>query len=133
MSQLDLFTAPVTQGSHRKRSRQTSVDAARSMSGDVLTNQQREVLEVVAANPCHGATAYEIATQLGYQQNVVARRCTDLGEMGFAQRRSGFYGEEEVFMSRPGSSGRQCDVWFATDKGLSWLAGTVDVPTGDRL
>lgn len=131
-SQLGLFDPPV-RGTARRRDPKTSKDAARSMSGEVLTAQQRQVLEVIAANPCHGATAYELATQLGFQQNVMARRCTDLGERGFAYRKSGWIGDEEVFVSRPGSSGRQCDAWFATDKGLSWLRGEIDVQVNGYL
>lgn len=132
-AQPSLFDAPITSGTHRKRERQTSVDAARSMSGPVLNKQQREALAVVAANPCEGATAYELATQLGFQQNVMARRLSDLGEMGYAFRRWGWIGEEQVYEARPGSSGRRCDVWRATDAGLEWLSGVVDVATASRL
>lgn len=118
------FAAPITSGSHRKNSRQSSVDAARSMSGEVLNNQQRLVLTrlswVIDAN------AYEVAKALQFtvQQNVVARRFDDLEAMGLAERTE---------TKRAGGSKRQIDVWRCTSKGLGWLRGVVSVDVGERL
>lgn len=126
MNQLGLFDAPITRGGTRKTSRQTSVDAARTMSGVILRDQQRKVLQVVEAC-AYGATAFEVAVQLGLQQNVMAKRLSELGEMGLTFRRTGQIGSETVCESRPGGSGRRCDVWRVTGTGRARLAGVVDV------
>lgn len=115
-AQLSLDYSDSRQGSHRKRDRQSSVDAARSMSGSVLRAQQRLVLTRLSW--VLDANAYEVSQSLNVQQNVVARRFDDLEEMGLAARTG---------TKRVGSSSRQCDVWAITRKGLRWLDGMVDV------
>jgi DNA-binding MarR family transcriptional regulator len=123
MNQLALnLDAPITRGTARKRDRQTAVDAALSMSTGHLTNQQMLVLRRLSWRL--DGTAYEIASELGMQQSVVARRFTDLGQMGMAERNG---------IKREGSTGRFCDCWQVTRDGLRWLEGVVDVPTGERL
>lgn len=115
--QLSLGYDAPTSGAHRKRDRQSAVDAARSM-GDYLTGQQTLVLRRLSWQ--HDANAYELAGALGLQQSVVARRLTDLHKMGLAERNG---------VKRPGSSGRLGDCWRCTRRGLDWLAGVVDVRT----
>lgn len=133
MAQLGLFDAPATRGTARKRDRQTAKDAAASMAGDVLRDQQRKVLDVVAACWEHGATAYEVATQLGLQQNVMAKRLGELGDLGLTQRRTGAIGGELIYEARPGGSGRRCDVWRITDAGRERVRGMVDVQVAGYL
>lgn len=123
-SQLSLLELTPTQGSHRKNDPQTSVDAARSMFGDVLNNQQRLILTRLSW--VLDANAYEVSKALSFrvQQNVVSRRFDDLEAMGMAERTGA---------KREGSSSRMGDVWRCTRKGLQWLQGEVDVPTGEYL
>jgi hypothetical protein len=116
-AQLGLFDAPATRGTSRKRDRATSQAAARSMEGEHLTDQQRQVLEVVS-RAWIGATAYECAVELGFQQSVMSRRIKDLIELGLAR----YDGEE-----RPGGSGRMCSVAVCTERGLDFLSGVVEV------
>lgn len=111
MNQLLLTFDDTRQGAHRKRDRQTSVDAARSMLGDHLTNQQDLVLTRLSWKV--DANAYELACELGYQQSVVARRLTDLWELGLADRNG---------IKRQGGTGRFGDCWQITEAGRKWLA-----------
>lgn len=123
-AQLDLFDAPVRSGAHRHSDRQSSVDAARSMSGDVLNKQQLLILTRLSWVP--DANAYEVSKALSFrvQPNVVSRRFDDLELMGMAERTG---------TKREGSSKRMGDVWRCTRKGHQWLQGEVDVPTGTYL
>lgn len=114
VDQLDLFAAPATRGASRSTDPQTSRDAGRSMSGAVLGDQQMQVLGAIGVD----ATAYEIAECLWargsrIQQNVVARRLTDLRENGWVR----LTGE-----TRPGSSARQQLVFAVTAAGRDVLA-----------
>lgn len=132
MSQASLFDVPVTRGSARKRDRATAQDAAKSMSGDVLNKQQMEVLR--AAIRCeHGLTAYEAEQQLGYQQNVMSKRLGEVEQMHYLERRYGWIAGEKKYESRPGRSGRQCDVYRATDYGREIAQGVETVETGSYL
>lgn len=84
------------------------------MSGHVLPDQQRLVLESVGRS----ATAFDVAVDLtrrGHhvQQNVVAKRLTELGELEMIELTG------EV---RPGSSHRNQQAWRLTDKGRDYLA-----------
>ena len=78
----------------------TSHSAAASMI-DHLGHQRRQVMACIGV--VGGATAYEVAERLGLQQNVVARRCTDLRELGRII---------DSGRRRPGSSGRLGIVWI---------------------
>lgn len=62
-----------------------------------------------------GATAYEVAARSEIQQSVVARRMTDLHQLGLV-RDSG--------RTRPGSSGRQLIIWMLTEAGRKALKGS---------
>lgn len=115
MNQPALFAYPPTRGTSRRNDPRTSKDAAKSMSADVLNQQQRVVLAAVGDD----ATAYEIVVALAargrmIQQNVVARRLTDLRKRGFVVATGG---------TRPGSSARELTVYEVTPSGRSWLEG----------
>lgn len=62
-----------------------------------------------------GATAYEVAARSEFQQSVVARRCTDLRDLGFVS---------DSGRTRPGSSGRHLIIWYLTDSGRAALKGS---------
>jgi predicted ArsR family transcriptional regulator len=74
------------------------------MLGQAGTTQRQEVLAAIDAAGNYGCTAYELADWLGIQQNVAARRCTDLERLGLIRTN----GE-----TRPGSSSRKLLVWVA--------------------
>jgi DNA-binding MarR family transcriptional regulator len=56
----------------------------------------------------NGATAYQIATELGRQQGSVAKRLSDLHAAGFVC---------DTGTTRPGSSRQPCIVWAVTVAG----------------
>lgn len=114
----------------------SSRDAALSLTGGVLRAQQWEVFELVALKGT--ATAYEVAQLSGIQQNVVAKRMTELrgepnGEPLCPVLLERVYGEDGKPLTRSGRSGRGSVVHRLTPLGKEWLAGTVTVKTGDRL
>lgn len=118
--QQQLFGAPATRGASRRSDPHTSRDAGRSMSGDVLRDQQALVLGALSWH--EDATAFELWGDLwqrflpghprGPKENVVARRLTELHEMGLIR----LTGD-----TRPGSSSRRQQVWEITDKGREVL------------
>lgn len=103
-----LFDAPPTRGASRATDPATSRDAARSLSGPVLRDQQALVLRSV--DWLIEASAWEIHCHLGYrvQQNVVAKRLGELVDLGMVR----FTGK-----TRPGSSHRLQRVYALTDAG----------------
>ena len=109
MTQPSLFDAPATRGASRASDPRTSRDAGRSMTGQVLRDQQALVLGCVGST----ATAWEITTTLlrrGHrvQQNVVAKRLSELRELGLVRLTGG---------TRPGSSHRHQQVYALTERG----------------
>jgi hypothetical protein len=82
----------------------TSQAAAASMRGRPLSKQRAQVLSFIRASNT-GATAFEISVVLEMQQSVVARRCTDLHELGLIV---------DSGRTRPGSTGRQLTVWVTS-------------------
>ena len=122
MAQPSLFEAPATRGASRRSDPQSSRDAGRSMSGEVLRDQQALVLRLVAEVAAAGdgdATAAEVARHawvrhgLHLQQNVAAKRLGELREKAMV-REAG---------TRPGWTGRSCLCFALTAKGREWLAG----------
>lgn len=122
MAQPTLFDAPVTRGASRRSDPQSSRDAGRSMSGEVLRYQQALVLGLVAEVAAAGegdATAAEVAQHaweahgLHLQQNVAAKRLGELREKAMV-RETG---------TRPGWTGRPCLRFALTAAGREWLAG----------
>lgn len=123
MAQPSLFDAPATRGASRRREPQTSREAARSMSGHVLRDQQAFVLRVLAslADPANEwkATAAEVARfalvkhYRPLQQNVAAKRLGELREKGLVREQG----------TRPGWTGRPCICFALTAAGREWLAG----------
>lgn len=114
VQQLGIFDIPATRGASRRSDPATSREAARSVSGEVLRDQQALVLGCIRGD----ATAWEITTVLlhrghGVQQNVVAKRLTELRELGMVR----LTGE-----TRPGVSHRRQQVWTVTDKGREAVA-----------
>ena len=93
----------------------TSHDAADHHDG--LSAQRRMVLAALA-DKGH-ATAYELLCHLATyrpivpQQSVIARRLTDLHELGLV---------EDTGTTRPGSSKRRLIVWRITNDGREALA-----------
>lgn len=96
----------------------TSRDAAEAMSAESLAKQSLAVLRCVHDAGGVGVTASAIAKALTtdswrpVQQNVVARRLTDLYRMGLI-RKTG--------ITRPGASGRQLTVYAVTLDGAAAL------------
>lgn len=94
----------------------TSHAAAASIA-DGLSAQRRSVYDALRDVERHnphraGGTAYEIQLRLAYtghapQQSVIARRLTDLRDLGFVV---------DTGQRRPGSSGRQLICWTAVDR-----------------
>lgn len=94
----------------------TSHAAAASIA-DGLSAQRRAVFDAVRTVERHnphrvGATAYEVQAVLAYtghapQQSVIARRLTDLRDLGLVV---------DSGVRRPGSSGRQLICWKAVDR-----------------
>lgn len=110
MSQPSLFDAPAERGASRGSDPATSREAGRSMSGQVLRDQQALVLGSVSAS---GSTAWQVTCDLlrrGHtvQQNVVAKRLGELRDLGMVR----LTGE-----TRPGSSSRHLQVFALTDAG----------------
>lgn len=101
----------------------TSKAAAESMTPEVLSKQRSDVLcvllEVHRRNDGRGATAWDVVRRWSFasakppMQNVVARRLTDLEQLGFVE----VNGEE-----RPGSSSRMQKVHYPTAKALEVAA-----------
>lgn len=120
-AQPSLFDAPATRGASRASDPQTSRDAARSMSGEVLRDQQALVLGALAWH--EDATAFELWGDLwqrflpghprGPKENVICKRLGELAEMGMVARTGD---------TRPGSSHRHQMVWRITDKGREAVA-----------
>lgn len=111
MSQPTLFDAPATRGASRQSDPATSREAARSVSGTVLRDQQALVLSAVG----YAATAYEVWERLSarghrVKENVCSKRLGELRELGMV-RLTG--------MTRPGSSSRPQQVFALTDEGRS--------------
>lgn len=83
----------------------TSHIAAESMA-DHLTDQQALVLRTIRDAGDDGRTAHDIALRLSTpswqaQANVMARRCTDLADLGLIV----------AVGTRPGATGRPRQVW----------------------
>lgn len=101
----------------------TSKAAAESLPAPVLSVQRHAVLAAVEAierfNPHKvGATAYEVMARMAFTghgpaQNIVARRLTDLRELGFV---------EDSGVTRPGGSNRPLVAWRITATGIEALA-----------
>lgn len=114
MNEPTLFDYAPTQGSVRSTDPQTSIDAARSMTGRVLCDQQELVLRALGHIDC---TAYEVWLRLQDEparpkENVISRRLTDLRMAGML---------ELTGTTRPGSSNRGQQVHRVTDKGREFL------------
>ena len=120
MSLFDAFDAPLPD-SVRPSDPDTSHAAAASIA-PVLSAQRRDVLAAAAAvadaNPHRtGATAAEIVMRLAYtgrapQQSVVARRLSDLRDLGLVV---------DSGARRPGTSARALIAWQVTDAGREAL------------
>lgn len=100
MNQPTLFDAPATRGASRRTDPQTSRDAGRSMSGDVLRQQQALVLRGLGHIDC---TAYEVWLRLQDEpsrpkENVISKRLGELVDAGMV---------EPTGSTRPGSSHRE--------------------------
>lgn len=101
----------------------TSHQAAASMAGAPVSGQRLRVLTAIdefeRRNPHrNGATAADVVMVMAYsghapQQSVVARRCTDLRELGLITEAG----------TRPGTTGRQLTVWRLTEAGAEILKG----------
>jgi hypothetical protein len=101
----------------------TSHAAAESMTPEILSKQRADVLcvllEVHRRNDGRGATAWDVVRRWSLantkppMQNVVARRLTDLEQLGFVE----VTGDE-----RPGSSSRMQKVHYPTAKALEVAA-----------
>lgn len=113
-----LFDAPATRGASRASDPSTSRDAARSMGGHILRDQQRQVLCAVVDVCRHhdGATAYEVWQQLdgAVKENVIGKRLGELRERGMVRLTSAH---------RPGSSHRMQQVHALTEAARDLLAG----------
>lgn len=101
------FTAPRA----RTVDPDTSRAAAASMTGEALTRQATTVLDALTRihdRTGRGATAWEITAALEHtvQQNVVARRLTDIRSAGLAV---------DTGERRPGRSGRPLAVHVPTN------------------
>lgn len=101
---------------------ETSHAAAESIV-PALGAQRRQVLWALVECERHGgmtgATAAEIVMRLAYtgaapQQSVVARRLTDLRDLGLVV---------DSGETRPGTSARQLIAWASTEAGRSAVAG----------
>src|SRR5690554_4664785 len=116
-----LFEAPATRGASRKTDPATSREAARSMSGHVLRDQQRLVLTGLA-DCCRvrgDGNAWEVWQTLTargrvVKENVISKRLGELRSLGLVR---------VAGAPRPGSSHRKQLVFVVTDKGREWLAG----------
>lgn len=84
----------------------TSRDAAASLDPATLGRQQAAVIASLAAR--REATCEEIAGDVGNYPNRVARRITDLHDLGLVA---------DTGSTRAASSGRQQIVWHLTDAG----------------
>lgn len=97
----------------------TSHEAGATMVGTPLRDQQALVLRTIdridRGASAAGATAFEVARyHLGrIQQNVAAKRCTELRELGLI---------EDSGTVRTGSSCRLLTVWLLTDAGRTALS-----------
>ena len=92
----------------------TSHAAAKSMSAETLNRQTTEVLAAVYRAKYDGMSAYEVSKAMStearpVQQNVVARRLTDLRRLGLVRTH---------FDTRPGPTGRQQTVYQVTRDGV---------------
>lgn len=93
----------------------TSVEAGATMTGAVVNDQQRLVLDALdLLHGTFGVTAWEVVRWSGHnlQQNVIAKRCTELRELGLIV---------DSGHTRPGSSGRRLICWTVTDAGRAAL------------
>jgi hypothetical protein len=103
----------------RRTDPSTSTDAAKAMSGHVLTALQRDVLAAVLDlhdRLCRGANASEVQVWLNehgrfVETNSVGSRFNELRE-ALLLRQDG---------ERPGLSGRSQQVFFPTDAGREWM------------
>ena len=118
MTQASLFDAPATRGASRASDPATSREAGRSMSGQVLRDQQALVLSALCAlhrRLCRGGNAFEVQCHLGPrapQQSVISKRLGELVERGMV----------EPFDHRPGPSSRQQIVYRPTREGSAWIS-----------
>lgn len=110
--QLDLFAAPATRGASRRDGPGTSRAAGRSMSGQILRDQQMRVVD--ALGRLGDATAWEVTGWLNcgaiqpVQQNVISKRLGELRDLGMVR---------ETGETRPGSSHRHQMVFALTERG----------------
>ena len=116
--QLSLLDAPATRGSSRKSDPISSREAARSMEGHPLRDQQMTVLCAVVdvCRRSDGATAFEVWQQLdgAVKENVIGKRMGELRDRGMLRLTS---------EHRPGSSHRLQQVHACTEKARTLLAG----------
>lgn len=99
--QPSLLDAPAT-GTARFGDRQTSIDAAASMSGDHLAFDQRRVLDALIANGGTGSVDDVARRVTDRERNCIARRITDLVKAGLV------VDSGQVVV---GSRGRGVTVW----------------------
>lgn len=109
-----LFDYATTRGASRATDPWTSVEAARSMSGPVLRDQQVLVLRGLGHLDC---TAYEVWLRLQDdpcrpKENVVSKRLGELVDAGMLR---------PTGKTRPGSSHREQKVYELTEQGREWL------------
>lgn len=109
-----LLDVPATRGASRAADPRTSVDAARSMSGQVLRDQQALVLRGLGHIDC---TAYEVWLRLQDdparpKENVISKRLGELVAAGML---------EPTGRTRPGSSHREQKVYAITQRGREFL------------
>lgn len=125
-AQPSLFDAPAERGASRQTDPVTSRGAGRSMSGEVLKDQQALVLGAIATLARWGrtCTAWELwcyfetnfVTVSGEaplrtpKENVISKRLGELRELGMVR---------ETGETRPGSSHRHQMVFTLTDAGRS--------------
>src|SRR5690554_2491050 len=112
-----LFDAPATRGSSRRSDPATSRDAGRSISGPVLRDQQRHVLNF--ASRFRTFTAWEVwkanhDDALCPKENVISKRLGELVDLRMIR---------DTADTRPGSSCRQQKVYALTPMGSAWVEG----------
>jgi hypothetical protein len=123
MTEPSLFDAEATVGAARQADPRTSHQAAESMQGAVLRDQQVLVLTALLEHHrrlCEGGNSWELQCHLAGQStearvpglNVIGKRLGELERAGWVHHPDG--------LDRPGPSHRNQHVYKPTAKAVSW-------------